>query len=308
MAMMRSLYRSICFRSLCSSSAAVNHRQHLPQGLRYFHLSPSSASSLSIFFQNHPFRSKSRECQRAKRVSENGDDEVVVSLDLLQISLFLFRRRQPPSTPPTRPPLFPSLPSSSSFPFSSKTIPSDCLPPFTMAIGSIRFFSEDVTHFPDIKDPEILFVFKDLMAASWDELPDTLISDANKALSKNTDDKAAQEAVANVFRAAEAVEEFSGMLVSLRMAIDDSTGLGGEDVKPLPEEFVNALRTVYQRYTAYLDAFGPDETYLRKKVETELGTKMIHLKMRCSGIGSEWGKVTVLGTSGLSGSYVEHRA
>ncbi|CAL5365529.1 unnamed protein product [Camellia sinensis] len=239
MAMMRSLYRSICFRSLCSSSAAVNHRQHLPQGLRYFHLSP-------------------------------------------------------PPPPP--------------FPFSSKTIPSDCLPPFTMAIGSIRFFSEDVTHFPDIKDPEILFVFKDLMAASWDELPDTLISDANKALSKNTDDKAAQEAVANVFRAAEAVEEFSGMLVSLRMAIDDSTGLGGEDVKPLPEEFVNALRTVYQRYTAYLDAFGPDETYLRKKVETELGTKMIHLKMRCSGIGSEWGKVTVLGTSGLSGSYVEHRA
>ncbi|THG01820.1 hypothetical protein TEA_006166 [Camellia sinensis var. sinensis] len=185
---------------------------------------------------------------------------------------------------------------------------SNCRPPFTMAIGSTRFFSEDVTHFPDIKDPEILFVFKDLMAASWDELPDTLISDANKALSKNTDDKAAQEAVANVFRAAEAVEEFSGMLVSLRMAIDDSTGLGGEDVKPLPEEFVNALRTVYQRYTAYLDAFGPDETYLRKKVETELGTKMIHLKMRCSGIGSEWGKVTVLGTSGLSGSYVEHRA
>ncbi|KAI8004579.1 hypothetical protein LOK49_LG08G00816 [Camellia lanceoleosa] len=122
------------------------------------------------------------------------------------------------------------------------------------------------------------------------------------------DDKAAPEAVANVFRAAEAVGEFSGMLVSLRMAIDDSTGLGGENVKPLTEEFVNALRTVYQRYTKYLDAFGPDETYLRKKVETELGTKMIHLKMRCSGIGSEWGKVTVLGTSGLSGSYVEHRA
>ncbi|CAL5443545.1 unnamed protein product [Camellia sinensis] len=238
MAKMRSLNRSICFKSLCSSSAAVNHRQHLQQGLCYFHLSP------------------------------------------------------PP--PP--------------FPFSSKTIPSDCRPPFTMAIGSTRFFSEDVTHFPDIKDPEILFVFKDLMAASWDELPDTLISDANKALSKNTDDKAAQEAVANVFRAAEAVGEFSGMLVSLRMAIDDSTGMGGEDVKPLPEEFVNALRTVYQRYTAYLDAFGPEETYLRKKVETELGTKMIHLKMRCSGIGSEWGKVTVLGTSGLSGSYVEHRA
>ena len=62
-------------------------------------------------------------------------------------------------------------------------------------------------------------------------------------------------------------------------------------MKPLSDEFVNALRTAYQRYTAYLDAFGPDESYLHKKVETELGTKMIHLKMRCSGIGSEWGKV-----------------
>ncbi|CAL5360967.1 unnamed protein product [Camellia sinensis] len=86
------------------------------------------------------------------------------------------------------------------------------------------------------------------------------------------------------------------------------TALDWVDVKPLPEEFVNALRTVYQRYIAYLDAFGPDETYLRKKVETELGTKMIHFKMRCSGVGSKCGKATVLRISGLSSSYVEHRA
>ncbi len=59
----------------------------------------------------------------------------------------------------------------------------------------------------------------------------------------------------------------------------------------MPDEFKNALDTVYSRYNSYLDAFGPDETYLRKKVETELGTKMIHLKMRCSGLDSEWGKV-----------------
>lgn len=59
----------------------------------------------------------------------------------------------------------------------------------------------------------------------------------------------------------------------------------------MPDELVNALRTVFQRYVAYLDAFGPEEGYLKKKVETELGTKMIHLKMRCSGLGSEWGKV-----------------
>ncbi|PSR99754.1 Succinate dehydrogenase subunit 5 like [Actinidia chinensis var. chinensis] len=236
MATMRSLYRSICLRSLCSAAAAAttNH-QHLRRGFRCFHLSP-----------------------------------------------------EPLPLPPKR-------------------LPSDCQPPFAY-IGSTRSFSNDVAHLPDIKDPEILIVFKDLMAASWDEIPDTVVHDANKALSKNTDDKAGQEALANIFRAAEAAEEFGGMLVSLRMAIDDSIGLSGENVKPLSDEFVNALRTAYQRYTAYLDAFGPDESYLHKKVETELGTKMIHLKMRCSGIGSEWGKITVLGTSGLSGSYVEHRA
>lgn len=161
---------------------------------------------------------------------------------------------------------------------------------------------------PDIKDPQILAVFKDLMASSWDEIQDPVINDAKKALSKNSDDKVGQEALANVFRAAEACEDFGGMLVQLRMEIDDSIGMSGENVKPLRKEFVNALRTAYERYTAYLDAFGSDESYLRKKIETELGTKMIHLKMRCSGIGSQWGKVTVLGTSGLSGSYVEQRA
>lgn len=62
-------------------------------------------------------------------------------------------------------------------------------------------------------------------------------------------------------------------------------------MKPLPYEFVKALKTAFERYTAYLEAFGPDETFLLKKVENELGTRMIHLKMRCGGLGPEWGKV-----------------
>ncbi|GAV88644.1 DUF4370 domain-containing protein [Cephalotus follicularis] len=185
---------------------------------------------------------------------------------------------------------------------------SECRSPLAMGIGSIRYFSEDVSHMPVIQDPDVHRVFKDLMAASWDELPNSVIYDAKKALSKNTDDKAGQEILTNVFRAAEAVEEFNGILVALKMEIDDCIGVSGEDVKPLSDEVVNALRTVYQRYTTYLDAFGPDETYLKKKVETELGSKMIFLKMRCSGLGAEWGKITVLGTSGISGSYVEQRA
>ncbi|MBA0567607.1 hypothetical protein Gotri_026944 [Gossypium trilobum] len=172
----------------------------------------------------------------------------------------------------------------------------------------MRYFSEDAAHLPDINDTEILNVFKDLMAASWDELPYSVVQDAKKALSKNTDDKAGQEALRNVFRAAEAVEEFGGILITMKMELDDSIGVSGENVKPLSSEFAAALKTVFQRYATYLDAFGPNETYLRKKVENELGSKMIYLKMRCSGLGSEWGKITVLGTSGLSGSYVEQRA
>ncbi|XP_050234304.1 succinate dehydrogenase subunit 5, mitochondrial [Mercurialis annua] len=191
---------------------------------------------------------------------------------------------------------------------SSNFTPSEFDSPLAMGIGSRRFFSEDVSHFPAIQDPDVKNAFKDLMAASWDDLPHLLIHNVKNALSKNTDDKAGQDTLKTVFAAAEAVEEFCGMLISLKMELDDSIGMSGEDVKPLSDEFANALRTSYQRYSTYLDAFGPDEGYLRKKVETELGSKMIYLKMRCSGLGSEWGKVTVLGTSGMAGSYVEQRA
>ncbi|GMI96745.1 hypothetical protein HRI_003343800 [Hibiscus trionum] len=177
-----------------------------------------------------------------------------------------------------------------------------------LRLWSTRYFSDDVSRMPTITDSEILNVFKDLMAASWDELPHSVVQEAKKALSKNTDDKAGQEALKNVFRAAEAVEQFGGILISIKMELDDSVGLSGENVKPLSIDLSAALKTVFQKYASYLDAFGPDETYLKKKVETELGSKMIYLKMRCGHLGAEWGKITVLGTSGLSGSYVEQRA
>lgn len=59
----------------------------------------------------------------------------------------------------------------------------------------------------------------------------------------------------------------------------------------MSKEFSEAFQTILQRYNTYLSAFGLEEVYLKKKVEMELGTKMIHLKMRCSGLDSEWGKV-----------------
>nr|UER43482.1 succinate dehydrogenase 5 [Viscum album] len=183
----------------------------------------------------------------------------------------------------------------------------ECRARFALGSESVRSFTTDDAHLSSIRDPEILKSFKELMSAHWDELEPSVIYDAKKALSKSTDDKPSQEALANVYCAAEAVEEFASLIKSLRLAIDGSTGPLGESVKPLSDEFRDALRAVYQKYNTYLDAFGPEESYLRKKVEAELGSKMIQLKSRCSGLGSEWGKITVLGTSGLSGSYIEQR-
>lgn len=97
-----------------------------------------------------------------------------------------------------------------------------------MGIGSKRFYSEDVTHMPLIEDPDLQRVFKDLMAVSWDTLPDSLIHEAKAALSKSTVDTTGKEVVANVFRAAEAIEEFGDILVTLKMEFDDSIGLSGE--------------------------------------------------------------------------------
>ena len=47
-------------------------------------------------------------------------------------------------------------------------------------------------------------------------------------MSKNTDDKAGKEVVANVFRAAEAVVEFGDMVMNLKMELDDIVGMSGE--------------------------------------------------------------------------------
>ncbi|GLJ37406.1 hypothetical protein SUGI_0759450 [Cryptomeria japonica] len=172
----------------------------------------------------------------------------------------------------------------------------------------VRAFSSDISAFPPVTDPDVKRALKNVLASDWGELKDSLNSIVMDALSKETDDKSGKEALANAWRAAEAVEHFSGVLESLRMEIDDISGSTGENVRPLPDELQGALQAAYKRYSNYLDAFGPEETYLRKKVENELGTSMIHIKMRCAGLDSKWGKVTLLGTSGISGSYIEQRS
>ncbi|EOA37052.1 hypothetical protein CARUB_v10010154mg [Capsella rubella] len=110
----------------------------------------------------------------------------------------------------------------------SNRTPFDLRYPRAMDIGQVRNFSEDVSHMPKMEDSDVLNAFKDLMAADWAQLPSSVVGDAKNAISKNTDDKAGQEALKNVFRAAEAVEEFGGILTSLKMEIDDSIGMSGE--------------------------------------------------------------------------------
>eukprot|EP00252_Welwitschia_mirabilis_P024402 TRINITY_DN7224_c0_g2_i1.p1 TRINITY_DN7224_c0_g2~~TRINITY_DN7224_c0_g2_i1.p1 ORF type:complete len:235 (-),score=42.51 TRINITY_DN7224_c0_g2_i1:249-953(-) len=172
----------------------------------------------------------------------------------------------------------------------------------------LRLFSSQSNPLPQIKDSDVEAALKDVMGADWDEIPEPVKANVMIALSKETDDKSGQEALANAWRAAEAVEQFSGVLESLRMELDELSGPTGEKVRPLPEELQGALQAAYKRYSNYLEAFPADEAYLRKKVETELGRHMIYLKMRCSGLGSDWGKVTLIGTSGIAGSYIEHRS
>ncbi|KAL5573991.1 hypothetical protein UlMin_023588, partial [Ulmus minor] len=94
--------------------------------------------------------------------------------------------------------------------------------------SSTRFYSEDASHLPVITDPELHRAFKDLLATSWNELPNVVISDVKAALSKNTHDKAGKEVVANFFHAAEAVVEFGDMVMNLKMELDDIVGMSGE--------------------------------------------------------------------------------
>ena len=66
------------------------------------------------------------------------------------------------------------------------------------------------------------------MAVDWEELPDPVQDDVMNALSKDIDDKAGQEALASAWHVAKVVEQFCGVLESLRMELDEISGKTGE--------------------------------------------------------------------------------
>ncbi|GJP76345.1 hypothetical protein CLOP_g6804 [Closterium sp. NIES-67] len=109
--------------------------------------------------------------------------------------------------------------------------------------------------------------------------------------------------------AAEAVEVFGEKLELLRLDLDELSGgkFGGEAVGKIPEDMKAALTSALKRYSAYLGAFKEEEGWLQRKVKEELGGALITVKQRCSGLEEEWNQISLLGTSGLSGSYIEQR-
>lgn len=161
---------------------------------------------------------------------------------------------------------------------------------------------------PAVPDPEVAKTLRRVMALGWLDAHRDLKDDVESALAKSSD-PASKEVLETAWRTALAVDKFSEQLEHLRLALDELSGgkFGGETVDTLPESIVSALKSALTRYFAYLASFGPDEIWLKKKVEQELGGSLLLVKQRCSGMEPDWGKVSLLGTSGLAGSYIERR-
>ncbi|KAJ7546403.1 hypothetical protein O6H91_08G038800 [Diphasiastrum complanatum] len=174
-------------------------------------------------------------------------------------------------------------------------------------IAWARQLSSSARKFPQFSDPDLKTAINRLFATSWLEIDSETREIVENSLAKASADKAGYDALLNSWHAAQAVEKFSDALFSLKMELDELSGAAGETVEKLPEGLYDALQAAFSRYTKYLSLFQEDETYLKKKVETELGSVLILIKQRCSGLDADWGEIALLGTSGLSGSYIERR-
>eukprot|EP00271_Cylindrocystis_brebissonii_P008562 TRINITY_DN22949_c0_g1_i1.p1 TRINITY_DN22949_c0_g1~~TRINITY_DN22949_c0_g1_i1.p1 ORF type:complete len:246 (+),score=60.88 TRINITY_DN22949_c0_g1_i1:133-870(+) len=191
-------------------------------------------------------------------------------------------------------------------------LPSARQPLFSYQFGLERGFAtnSDVSAPPPVEDPAISRAVNYLLANEWLEIEEDVRSEVESVLAQATDDKDGKAALENAWSAAQAVEKFAEKLEFQRQALDELSGgkFGGESVGTIPDVLKESLRTSLERYTKYLGAFSADEEWLKKKVELELGASLLTVKQRCSGLEPEWGMVSLLGTSGLSGSYVEKRS
>lgn len=174
--------------------------------------------------------------------------------------------------------------------------------------SQVRYMSSDLSALPVIKDGGILKSLHALLGTTWTKIDPSVEEAVKKSLKSSSDDVTGKEALTDAWRAAQAVEKFGGnMLQELLLEITDLSGGSGEDVKPIPDSTYNAVEAAYKKYVTYLDSFEEDEAYLKKKVENELGGLFLQIKQRLTGLDPKWSKITLLGTSGLSGSYIERR-
>lgn len=153
---------------------------------------------------------------------------------------------------------------------------------------------------PHIDDEDVSKALNALLASNWQKLPEEVKKDVQAVLSKGGPQS---ELLKDAWRAADAVEKFSDRLEQMRMELDDQSN----DGNATKDTFAAALEAVKDRYDRYLGSFGLDENWLRKKVEMELGTPIMQLKQRVSGLGAEWSKISLLSTTGIWGSYIERR-
>jgi len=170
----------------------------------------------------------------------------------------------------------------------------------------VRCVSE-LSALPEIKDINIRKALNALLGTSWLKVEPTIKSAVESALSSNSDDTVGKDALTDVWRSAQAVEQFGGILTEMLMEFNDLSGGSGETVDKLPDSVYNAVEAAHRKYCTYLDSFGQDEVYLKKKVENEIGSILLQIKQRVSGMDPKWSQITLLGTSGLSGSYIERR-
>jgi hypothetical protein len=162
---------------------------------------------------------------------------------------------------------------------------------------------------PDIKDTRIWNTLNALLGGSWLNIDPEVAAAVESVLASKSEDNVGKEALATAWRSAKAVETFGGGLSELLMEVSDISGSTGEDVNPLPESTQKAVEAALGKYVQYLDSFDEEsEAYLKKKVENDLGSLLVQIKQRFSSTDPKWSKITLLGTTGISGSYVELRS
>lgn len=91
----------------------------------------------------------------------------------------------------------------------------------------VRCISE-LSALPEIKDINIRKALNALLGTSWLKVEPTVKSAVESALSSNSDDTVGKDALTDVWRSAQAVEQFGGILTEMLMEFNDLSGGSGE--------------------------------------------------------------------------------